>query len=164
MGEKFCPDFCFLPQTCKAGLGAAENQTFTADLKTIDINPYYHIFYKIKAIQLHSGWHLFSWHTIGKLLNSSKTPYFMLQVRKAPSAIFTTPSFNGCQYLQGSCWVRSCYLGTQEHGLVKGACGHLSDRVLFVKMDWGVTNQMPFQGTVENTEIFNEALWNEIDT
>lgn len=23
---------------------------------------------------------------------------------------------------------------------------------------------MPFQGTVENTEIFNEVFWNEIDT
>lgn len=35
-GEKLCPDFCFLPPTGKAGLGAAGNQlemqTFAADL------------------------------------------------------------------------------------------------------------------------------------
>lgn len=47
---------------------------------------------------------------------------------------------------------------------MKGISSHFSDYTLFMKMDWRVINKMPFQGTVENTEIFYEVLWNEIDT
>lgn len=56
------------------------------------------------------------------------------------------------------------HLGTQEHGLLERARGHFSHHMLLVQMDWRVINQMPFQGAVENAEIFNEVLWNEIDT
>lgn len=56
------------------------------------------------------------------------------------------------------------YLFTQKHGIMKGISSHFSDYTLFMKMDWRVINKMPFQGTVENTEIFYEVLWNEIDT
>lgn len=56
------------------------------------------------------------------------------------------------------------YLFTWKHNIMKGAGSHFSDYMLYVKMDWSVINKMPFQGAMENAEVFYEVLWNEIDT
>lgn len=147
-GEKWCPDFCFLPLTGKAGVGAAGNhlemQTFTVTYHLND-NGYSllsHILQNqgsLTVLRMTSVFMACNWKAFEFLQN---TMFYVTSKKSIP--LLNTPSLKSVPFSQESCWVMRCYLGTEEHGLVKGVRSHFSDHVLFMKMDWRVINQMPF--------------------